>query len=196
MTVWSIALTLFLVANPIGNTPAFVTVVKDFAFERQKIILFREAVFSFLLAVLFLFIGEHFLSAIQIQPYAVSISGGILLFLVALNMIFPQQAVKSKDKKPQEPFIVPIATPLIAGGGTLSTIMIYAAKEQNNLKMFLAICLAWLGVIFVVVSSAYLQKVFGKRGLLALEQLMGMILMMISMEIIVKGVMMFMQEFH
>lgn len=196
MTVWSIALTLFLVANPIGNTPAFVTLVKDFAFERQKIILFREAVISFLLAVFFLFIGEHFLSAIQIQPYAVSISGGTLLFLVALNMIFPPQNANGKDKKPQEPFIVPIATPLIAGGGTLSTIMIYSAKEQNDLKMFLAICIAWIGVIFVVVSSAYLQKVFGKRGLLALEQLMGMILTMISMEIIVKGVMMFMQEFH
>jgi len=191
MTIWSIALTFFLVANPIGNTPAFVTLVKDFPFERQRIILFREALFSYLLAIFFLFIGEHFLELIQIQPYAVSVSGGILLFLVALNMIFPPRATNGKERKPVEPFIVPIATPLISGGGVLSTIMIYSAKEQNDLKLFWAICIAWVGVVAVVVSSAYLQKIFGRRGLLALEQLMGMILAMISMEIIVKGVLMF-----
>jgi multiple antibiotic resistance protein len=194
MSVWSIALTLFLVANPIGNTPAFVSLVKDFEFERQRKILFREAIISFLLAVFFLFIGDHFLEAIQIAPYAVSVSGGTLLFLVALKMIFPPKMPNGKDKKPQEPFIVPIATPLISGGGVLSTIMIYSAKEQNDLKIFFAIIIAWIGVTLVVVSSAYLQKILGRRGLLALEQLMGMILAMISMEIIVKGILMFMKE--
>lgn len=193
MSVWSIALTLFLVANPIGNTPAFVALVKDFEFDRQKKILFREGVFSFLIALFFLFIGERFLHIIQIQQYAVNISGGTLLFLVAINMIFPPKQSVSISQKPVEPFIVPIATPLITGGGTLSTIMIYSAREQNDLKIALSIVIAWIGVIMVIVSAAYLQRILGKRGLLALEQLMGMILCMMSTEIIVKGVKLFLE---
>lgn len=196
MSIWSIALTLFLVANPIGNTPAFVALVKDFEFNRQKKILFREAIFSFLIALVFLFIGERFLNLIQIQSYAVSISGGTLLFLVALNMIFPPKRNGTTTSKPIEPFIVPIATPLITGGGVLSTIMIYSAKEQNDLKIALAIVVAWSAVTVIVVSAAYLQKILGKRGLLALEQLMGMILSMISTEIIVKGIKLFIGAAH
>lgn len=187
MSLFSIALTLFLVANPIGNTPAFVSLVKDFEFERQKKILFREAIFSLLVALFFLFLGQPFLAAIQIQPYAVSLSGGILLFLVALGMIFPPKSSNGEAKKLQEPFIVPIATPLISGGGVFTTVMIYARQEQNYPKMVLAMLLAWVAVTFVVVSAAYLQKILGKRGLLAMEQLMGMMLALLSTEIIMKG---------
>ena len=191
-----IALTLFLVANPIGNLPVMVLLVKDFPVQRQRKILIREAFFSFLIAVFFLFIGDNFLQLIQIKPYAVSIAGGTLLFLVALDMIFPASNGSAKEALVQEPFIVPIATPLISGGGVLSTIMIYAAREQNDLKIFTSCVLAWIGVLAVVACAGFLQKIFGRRGLLALEQLMGMILTMISMEIVVKGIQLFMKEFH
>lgn len=193
MSIWSIALSLFLVANPIGNIPAFVTIVKDFPFDRQKTILFREAIFSFIIAVAFLYLGDAFLKTIKIQQFAVGLSGGTLLFLVSLGMIFPPDPGSSKTNISNEPFIVPIATPLITGGGTLTTIMIYSAKEQNDLKITIACVIAWIAVTFVVVSSAYLNKLLGKRGLLALEQLMGMILSMISMDIIVKGATLFME---
>lgn len=196
MSLWELALTLFLVANPIGNVPAFLSLVKQFDFSRQKAILFRESIFSFLLAIFFLFVGERFLEIIQIEQYAVSCAGGMLLFIVALRMIFPPNPPEDKEQRHQEPFIVPIATPLISGGGVLSTMMILSAKEQNNLQLFFASCIAWLLVTIVVVSSAYLQKLLGKRGLVALEQLMGMILSLISMEIIVKGITVFLKEFH
>jgi multiple antibiotic resistance protein len=196
VSIWQIALTLFLVANPIGNTPAFVALVKDFSFERQKKILFREALFSFFIALFFLYIGEQFLKVIQVKQYAVSVSGGTLLFLVALNMIFPPKKVIGDERKPQEPFIVPIATPLISGGGVLSTIMIYSAKEPNIFLLTGAVVLAWVGVTAIVASAAYLNRLLGERGLLALEQLMGMILAMISMEIIVKGILLFIQTCH
>lgn len=191
MSLWQIALALFLVANPIGNIPAFVSLVKDFEFAKQKKILFREAIFSFLIAFVFLFIGEPFLDALQIAQYAVSICGGTLLFLVALNMIFPPQELTRNGHLPQEPFIVPIATPLITGGGVLSTIMIYANQVQSNLKMASAIVVAYIGVMMVVMSAAYLQKILGRRGLLAMEQLMGMLLALLSMQLIVKGTTLF-----
>jgi multiple antibiotic resistance protein len=196
VSLWQIALTIFLVANPIGNTPAFVALVKNFPFERQKKILFRESLFSFFIALFFLFIGEQFLKVIQVKQYAVSVSGGTLLFLVALNMIFPPKDHAGEEKKPQEPFIVPIATPLISGGGVLSTIMIFSAKEPNTLLLTLAVTIAYVAVVGVVVSAAYLNRLLGEHGLLALEQLMGMILAMISTEIIVKGVLLFAQTYH
>ncbi len=188
MIAFTIALTLFLVANPIGNTPTFVSLVKDFEFSRQKAILLREALFSMAIAYAFLFLGEPFLNIIHIEQYSVSISGGILLFVVALNMIFPPPSVTGSDRKPQEPFIVPIATPLIAGGGVFTTIIIYAKQNIGLMTLSLGIFIAWVAVTAVVVSAAYLQKILGKRGLLAMEQLMGMLLTMLSMEIIVNGV--------
>jgi MarC family membrane protein len=193
VSIWSIALTLFLVANPIGNTPLIVSLIKDFSLERQKRILFRECIFAYVLLIFFLFLGEQFLETIHIEPYAVSISGGVLLFLVALNMIFPAKYSNGKEKKVQEPYIVPIATPMITGGGVLSTVMIYSAKEQNNIKIALAATIAWVFVTAVVLSSVYLMRILGRSGLLAMEQLMGMILAMISTEIIVRGVKLFIE---
>lgn len=195
-SIWQLALTLFLVANPIGNTPAFVALVKDFEFKKQTQILFRESIFSFLIAFIFIFIGEPFLKALQIQDYSLSLCGGILLTLVAINMIFPPLESAGDTKIKQEPFIVPIATPLITGGGVLSTIMIYAGREQNDTKIALACVIAWIAVTIIVVSAAYLQKILGKRGLLAMEQLMGMMLAMLSMQLIVNGMQKFVVLFH
>ena len=193
MSIWSIALTLFLVANPIGNVPLIVPLIKDFDIERQKRILFRESCYSYLLVIFFVFLGEQFLQMIQIQQYAVSISGGVILFIVALNMIFSSMQLNGKEKKLQEPYIVPIATPLITGGGVLSTVMIYASKEQNELKMALAATVAWVFVTIFVVSSIYLMRLVGRSGLMAMQQLMGMILSMIATEIIVKGITLFIE---
>ena len=187
MTLWQIALALFLVANPIGNVPALVALVKDFDFCTQRKILFREAVFAFFIAFIFLFIGEPFLKILYINQYAVSICGGMLLFIIALKMIFPPPENAAGTSPIKEPFIVPIATPLISGGGVLSTIMIYSNQVRNNFKMTLALILAWVGITCVMVSAAYLQKLLGRRGLLAMEQLTGMLLALLSMQLIVTG---------
>lgn len=191
MSVWSIALTFFLVANPIGLIPTLLALVKDFDFAKQQAILFRESLFSFFIAMAFLFAGEPFMKTLMIPQYAMSISGGMLLFIVAIRMIFPPESDLSRKGLPQEPFIVPIATPMISGGGIMTTLLIYAKREQNLPKILLASFIAWFFVIVVVMSGTYLQKILGKRGLLAMEQLMGMLLSMLSMEIVVKGFHMF-----
>lgn len=196
MSLFQVSLTLFLVANPIGNTPAFVSLVKNFDFERQKKILFREAIFSFLIAIFYLLLGKPFLNIIQIQEYAVSLSGGILLFIVALRMIFPPAEIEGNGIKPQEPFVVPIAVPLISGGGIFATLMVLSDQVGSLSKMLLAITGAYFCITLVVVSAVYLQKILGKRGLLAMEQLMGMILTLISMEIILKGAHMFVTAYN
>ncbi|HXF28851.1 MAG TPA: MarC family protein, partial [Chlamydiales bacterium] len=138
MQLSQIALTLFLVANPIGNTPACAFLVKSFPFERQRKILFREAIFSFIIAVTFLFVGGPILEALHIKSYALSLTGGTILFILALKMIFPPTMSEDGPGLQQEPFIVPIAIPLVSGGGVLSTVMIFAEQEQNTPKVFLA----------------------------------------------------------
>lgn len=189
MSVLSIALTFFLISNAIGNSPAIIALVKDFDFAKQRKIVFREAMFALMLALFFQYFGEIFLRFLKIENFAVTISGGILLMLVSLSMIFSggHQEETTKKEKKHEPFFVPIATPLIAGPGLLAMIMFYSQLENNNLKITLAILLAWIGVTAVMTSAPYLNRVLGKRGLIALEQLMGMVLAMVSFEMLVKG---------
>jgi multiple antibiotic resistance protein len=186
-SLFSTALTFFLVTNPIGNSPAIVALIKDYDLARQKKIMLREALISLALALFFQYFGEFFLSKLHIQDYAVTLCGGILLFMVALNMIFSLSQPAEVTSMKQEPFIVPIATPLLSGPGLLTIIMLYSREVGNNLMISSAILIAWIGVTLVLITAPYLQKILGKRGLIALEQLMGMILAMIAMEMIVKG---------
>lgn len=186
MEAFKIALTFFLVANPIGNSPAILAVVKDFPFERQRAILFREALIALALAIFFQFFGEAFLSGLNIDRYTVSLCGGVMLFIVSLSMIFPTPA-DTEHHSLQEPMIVPIATPLITGPGLLSIIMVKSKEAENFMLISSAILIAWIGVTFVLTTAPYLQKFLGRRGMIALEQFMGMILSMISMEMIVNG---------
>lgn len=187
------ALVFFIITNPIGNSPAIIALIKDYSIKDQQKILLRESLFSFLIALFFLFLGDSLENNLCIKNYALSISGGILLLIVAFNMIFSEFTEGPSDKPKQDPFIVPIATPLLSGAGLLTMIMINAKQEENNLIVFLAIVIAWIGITAVLVSAPYLQVILGKRGLAALEQLMGMLLAMIAMEMIVKGTSIFLQ---
>ncbi len=187
MSIWQIALVLFIVSNPIGNSPTVIALIKNYSITEQQKILFRESIFSMIIAFFFLFCGEAFLTRLNIDQYSLSVSGGVLLFLVALKMIFSTKIETTEETPKQVPFIVPIATPLLSGAGLLTMIMLYSKQEGNDLKIFFAIVIAWIGVTTVMISAPYLQLFLGKRGLLALEQLMGMILAMIALEMVVKG---------
>lgn len=190
------ALMLFLIANPIGNIPVFVSLTKDFDFRHQRWILFRESVTSLILAFVFLFVGEPFLKTVLIEQYSVFLSGGILVFLISMDMIFPKHS-DEKGPKPlaQEPFVVPIATPLISGGGVFSTILILA-KQAPVANVSIAILIAWIPVFFIVIAAVYLQKILGRRGLIATEQLMGMMLLMLAINLLTKGLHAFSAQGH
>lgn len=187
MSIIQLAMIFFIVTNPLGNCPTIIALIKDHTIREQQRILFREAMFSMLLAIFFLFLGETFLKYLSIQNFALTISGGILLFVVALRMIFVNRDENASRGPKQEPFIVPIATPLLSGAGLLTMIMLYSKQENNDFKILIAILVAWIGVTTVLVTAPYLQLFLGKRGLAALEQLMGMLLAMMAIEMIVQG---------
>ncbi len=191
MPLFQLALTFFLVTNPIGNSPAVLALVKNYDFAKQRWILFREGFFSFLIAIFFQYMGERFLSLLHVHDYSMTLCGGTLLLLISIQMIFPKHEDPAQQTLTREPFIVPIATPLLSGPGVLTLIMLYSRQEANDLKITGAILLAWTGVVGVMVAAPYLQKLLGKRGLIALEQFMGMLLAVIASGMLAKGVQMF-----
>lgn len=190
-TIFSLALTFFLLVNPVGNTPTVLALVKDYPFERQKKIMLREGLIAFAIIIFFQYLGEPALSLIKIQNYAITLCGGVLLFLISLQMIFSFLKDDEKGKTKQEPFIVPIATPLLAGPGLMAIVMLKAQLEQNNMLITFALILAWIGVLGVLAMGPYLQKIFGEKGMLALEQLMGLLLCLMAIEMLVTGINLF-----
>ena len=182
----SLAFTFFIVANPIGNSPVILALIKDFDYAKQKQIMFREAILAFFLALFFQFFGELFLGLLHVQSYSLTYCGGILLFLVAISMIFPTLPEEVKGMK-REPYFVPIATPLISGPGLMTVIMAKSQEIDSWWVITLAILLSWIPVTLALVGSPLMQRVLKRRGMIALEQLMGMILMLISVEMILSA---------
>lgn len=140
-----------------------------------------------LLAIFFQFFGEGFMNLLQIQDYTVMICGGTLLFLTALDMIFPRQDPYETQALKSPPFIVPIATPLISGPGSLTMIMLFSHQVPSTLKLFLAVVTAWTLIGMVLVFAPYLQKFLKRRGVTALEKLMGLILILMATEMLQEG---------
>jgi multiple antibiotic resistance protein len=188
-SLFSVALAFFLIANPIGNTPGFIALVKHFDLKTQRKILVREAFIALAIALFFQFLGEYFLGLLMVQDFALRMCGGCLLFLTALRMIFPPPP--SDYSAVTEPMIVPIATPMITGPGLMTTIMIYAKEAESTFLITAAIFVTWIGILLVLNLAPYLKKLIGDVGLTAMEQLMGMVLSMISMQLFVSGLHLF-----
>jgi multiple antibiotic resistance protein len=189
MPLLSIALTLFLTANPLGNSAAIISLINNQDYEKKKWIMLRESLLSYALALFFLFFGTVFLAHFSIECYTLPIFGGILMLLFSLDMIFKDPfSPKTAQNSQQDPFFVPIATPLITGPGVLAMIMLYASHEEYVFTLFLAITLAWIGIAFVLFISPSLFKKMRKEGIKALEHFMGFILLLMGVQMILRGV--------
>lgn len=196
IAVQTIAMTFFIIANPIGNSPAILTLIKEFPIKKQRYILFRECALSLLLAFFFQYLGQHFLDLMMLTDYSLAICGGVLLLLIGLNLIFPNHSKSAVAENRREPFFVPIATPLLAGPGLLTIVMLYAKQDHGSLSVSLGLLIAWAGITLVLQVTPYLQKLLGNRGIMALEQLMGMVLTMISIEMLLTGLRLFLKHIH
>lgn len=194
MNTFALAITFFLIANPIGNVPLILSLIKNYDFKKQQVIMLRESLFAFLLAIFFQYCGEGFLTLLKIKNYTLSITGGLVLFIAAIQMIFSKPENPADLKLKTEPFIVPISIPLITGPGLIAMIMLTATGEPSHLKVSTAILVAFIGVTIVLFSGPFLQKIFGKRGISAIEKVMGMISGLISMQMMESGARMFVKS--
>ena len=183
----SAVVTLFLVMDPLGNVPMFLSVLKTVAPERRRLVLLREIGFAFLVLLVFLYLGGSVLRFLGLQQEAVSIAGGIVLFLIALKMIFPGHDTTQATPE-GEPFIVPLAIPLIAGPSTLATLLLLEqATPSSSTQLLLAVTIAWILSGLILLSSTFLYRVLGERGLIAMERLMGMLLVMVAVQMLMNG---------
>ena len=177
----SSVITLALVMDGFGNIPLFITALKKVAPERRKIVLLRELGIALLIMIAFLFMGKWFLHAFGIHEYSLSIAGGIILFIISVKLVFGGEDEPKNDPKEDEPFVVPLAIPLVAGPAALSMVMITAAQQSNKLITLGAVVVASLINSAILMASFPLSKLLGKRGLIAIERLTGMILMSVDM---------------
>ena len=180
---------LTLVMDPLGNMPMFVSVLKGVPEERKRKIVARELVIALGIMMFFLLFGKYIVSFLSIDLTAMSVAGGIVLFLIALQMIFPSQHSNFADSPDGEPFIVPIAIPLIAGPSTLTTVLLFSLQDPGRLGMWTGVVgVAWLINAAILGGLAgHLSRLLGPRGLLAMEKLMGMILITISVQMVMTG---------
>lgn len=189
MTIWSLAFSLFLLMDSAGNIPFYISFLKGINPQRQKMIIVRELLIALVIICLFYFLGEGLMEFLKVREDTIQIGGGIILFLLCLRMIFPNDHEEINGvPHTAEPFIVPLAVPLIAGPSVLASVMIYSKQAENHYVMLGAILIAWAASLIVLLSSTYLRKVLGWRGILAMERLMGLILTLIAIQMFLNGV--------
>ncbi len=188
MTIASAALLLFLILDPLGNIPVFLGLLRALPPQRQRIVLAREMLIALVVLMLFLWGGRYALELMHLRQESVSIAGGIVLFLIGLRMIFPPPEGLMGELPDGEPFIVPMAIPLIAGPSGMAAVMLMGSQEPDRMGAWsMALMIAWVATAAILFSSTYLYKWLGLRVLIAIERLMGMVIVAISVQMLLDG---------
>lgn len=190
----SMAFALFLLMDSIGNVPIFVSILKDIDPKRQTKIIARELFIALFIITLFYLIGDTLLGFLNVKIPTIMVSGGIILFLIAIKMIFPVKHDPQVGSSDKEPFIVPLAIPLVAGPAVLAAVMLYSGQINDKTTTLGAIFIAWAASTIVLLSSSLWKKLLGSRGLVACERLMGLILTLIAVQMFLEGLQMFMKH--
>jgi multiple antibiotic resistance protein len=189
MDILSAVITLFLVMDPLGNVPLFLSVLKTVPPQRRRHVLVREILIAYAVLIVFLLLGGSLLRFLGLRPEAVAIAGGIVLFLIALRMIFPDRGSLSGEAIEGEPFVVPLAIPLVAGPSALATLLLLqSAPGATTPALAIAVTVAWGFSAVILLSSTSLYRVLGERGLIAMERLMGMLLVMVAVQMLLNGI--------
>jgi len=189
LEILSAATMLFLIMDPLGNLPIYMSVLKSIEPARKRWVIFRELCIALLILFIFLFSGQALLNFLQVKQETVSLAGGIILFLIAIKMIFPKPGGVMNLPDGDEPLIVPLAVPMIAGPSTMAALILLANQEPNRmLDWSIALLLAWgLSAIILMLSGTF-HRILRDKGLRAIERLMGMILVMVAIQMLLNGI--------
>ncbi len=195
MTVISAAVLLFLVMDPLGNVPMFISALKSVQAERQNTVIVRELLIALLLLVIFLFVGQYLLSWFHITGPALTVSGGVILFLIAIRMVFPSVEKPLQENIEGEPFIVPLAVPYVVGPSAIATVMLMMSQNPARWPEWLAaVFLAWLASSIILFFATKLKRFLSQKVLIAIERLMGMLLITLAVQMLMTGIDQFMQH--
>jgi multiple antibiotic resistance protein len=187
MDTLSATLLLLTIMDPLGNVATFVAGLRPVPPEKWLRVIARELVIALVILVVFLFAGPWLLGLLHLKQEALFISGGIVLFLIALKMIFPPS--KHDEEPMSEPFIVPLATPMVAGPSVLATLLVLVSTQPEMLwSWFAALMIAWAITAAVLLCSPAIARVLKEKGSMAVERLMGMLLVMVAVQMLLNGI--------
>lgn len=196
MEIISAATVLFLVLDPLGNIPVFLSVLEDVAPERRTRVLARELLLAFAVLLFLLFFGQYALGFLQLNEHSIRIAGGIILFLIAIKMVFPvRRSAWASDELHGEPLLVPLAIPMVAGPSAMAVVILLSSDSPDRmLDWVIALFAAWLLTSIILLSANRLKHFLGKRGLIAMERLMGMLLIALSVQMLLEGISAYISE--
>ena len=193
--VSSAVVILLLVVDPVGNVPLFVSVLRDIEPARRNRIIMRECAIAFAVLLLFVVSGRFLLDLLGLSESSLNIAGGVILFLIALRMIFRGNEPIFGDQIQGEPFIVPLAIPFIAGPSAIATVILLASGAPQRLPEWIVALTAAIAVTLALLLFAErISKLVGERGLLAFERLMGLILTAVAVEMLLRGIKAFVRQ--
>lgn len=188
ISIISTAILLLFILDPFGNIPLLLAILKDIDKTKHRRIILREMLIGLVILIVFLFAGQSFLGLFHLETNSVSIAGGLIFLIISLNMIFPKPG-KQLFSSDEEPFVVPIAMPMVAGPSALATLLVMSKNHNDEiLSIFAALMLAWAITAIVLLSSPMLYRVLRKRGLKAMERLMGMLLLIMAVQMLLNGI--------
>lgn len=191
--IFSAAIMLFLIMDPMGNLPIYMSILKSIDEKRRKWVILRELCIALFILLVFLFSGQALLDFLKVEQETVSIAGGIILFVIAIKMIFPKPGGVMNLPEGEEPLIVPLAVPMIAGPSTMAALILLANQQPDKMWHWsLALLIAWALSAAILLMSNTIHRLVTDKGLRAIERLMGMILIMIAIQMLLNGITAFM----
>ncbi len=191
----SAVILLTLVVDPFGNVPLVNGMLAGVPKSRRLFVILREVALAALILALFMFFGRQLLGIMHLSETSLSIAGGVILFMIAIRMVFahPEGAIGAQPSG--EPFIVPLAIPLIAGPSALATVMLLASREPEKIGMWAAALALAMGITAVILATGdKLQRWAGERVMQAVERLMGLVLTAIAVEMLLGGIKAFVES--
>lgn len=196
MTTLSAVTLLFIIMDPFGNMVIFNNLLSNYSTKRRIVILVRETLIAYAILLVFLFFGARILTHLQISPSALSIGGGVVLFLVALGMVFPHRNnIQNSDGEDDEPFIVPIAIPFLAGPSLIAALLLLVSQSPERMAdWFIAVTVTTALTMFILSLSPLLLKLLKRKGTRAVERLMGLLLIIISIQMLLNGIKNYLQS--
>ena len=178
--------------DPFGNVPVFLSVLRPVDKGRRRWVIARELLIALAFLIVFLFGGEYLLAAIGLSESSVTVAGGIILFLIALRMVFPSPGGvfgEDAERASDTPLLVPLAVPLVAGPSALASVLFIMNQDPTRwLEWLAALLLAWGATGIVLLLAPNLSRLLGQRGLIATERLMGMVLTAIASKMVLSGI--------
>lgn len=188
--------TLFVIIDPIGLFPIFVSLTQGVPEKERRRIGLRACITAFFLFAVFAFLGETVLGGIGISMPAFRIAGGILLFVTAFDMLFERRTKRREDQAEEaeedypDPSIFPLSIPLLAGPGAITSVILLAGQDSG-----IQSTLAVLGVVLLVLAIVFclfliagaLERLLGRTGITVITRLLGMLLAALSVQFILDG---------